>query len=427
MSEPEASARPDAEYADWPTWHPPLAVLELAELAATTALPALPAPQPCSCSAGADGDASDSDVICTHAEHEEVRRGGWVLEDSEGTGVVAVAEGGVVRQLRAFAQGPLRGHRRTPAQVREALSGGSGEVVAVAVAGALSVGQVEQLGKEAAAGARLLWLPLIGADRPGPQDGALAPEALWRAVRAMAGEVGGIAVPLALPAGYDDLVPEIARAYGADRVAELSPAAEEPHPVFARELARAVRPVAQRGLVVFFTGLSGSGKSTVAKALADRLLEDGRRSLTLLDGDEVRRMLSAGLGFSAADRDANIARIGYVAAEVARHGGTAICAPIAPFAAVRAQVRELVHRAGGDLVLVHVATPLAECERRDRKGLYAKARAGEIPEFTGISSPYEAPTDADLVLDTTEISVEDGVTRVWGLLQERGYLVDEAQ
>ncbi len=341
--------------------------------------------------------------------------------------MAAVGEGGVVTGLRAFAHAPLRGHRRTPAQVRGAQVRGSGEVVAVAVAGALSVGQVEQLGKEAALGVRLLWLPLVGADRPGPQDGALAPEALWRAVRALAGELGGTVVPLALPAGYDDLVPEIARAYGADRVAELLPAAEEPHPAFARELARAVRPAAHRGLVVFFTGLSGSGKSTVAKALADRLLEDGRRSLTLLDGDEVRRVLSAGLGFSAADRDANIARIGYVATEVARHGGTAICAPIAPFAAVRAQVREMVHRAGGDLVLVHVATPLAECERRDRKGLYAKARRGEIPEFTGISSPYEAPTDADLVVDTTEIPIEDGVARVWGLLQERGYLVDEAQ
>ncbi len=127
---------------------------------------------------------------------------------------------------------------------------------------------------------------------------------------------------------------------------------------------------------------------------------------------------------ATADREANIRRIGFVAAEVARHGGTAICAPIAPFAAGRAEVRSMVERAGGDLLLIHVATPLAECERRDRKGMYAKARRGEIADFTGISSPYEEPTDADLLLDTSETSVDDGVRLIWGMLQDRGYLVD---
>lgn len=164
-------------------------------------------------------------------------------------------------------------------------------------------------------------------------------------------------------------------------------------------------PRDRRGIVLFFTGLSGSGKSTVARAVVDRLLEDGRRKVTLLDGDLVRRNLSAGLGFSRADRDRNIERIGYVAAEIARHGGIAVCAPIAPFAATRRRVRTMAEEYG-DFVLVHVATPLEECERRDRKGLYARARAGEIPDFTGISSPYEEPDDASVVIDTSEMSIE---------------------
>ncbi len=175
-----------------------------------------------------------------------------------------------------------------------------------------------------------------------------------------------------------------------------------------------------RGVVVFFTGLSGSGKSTVARALTDRLAETAERRVTLLDGDVVRRNLSAGLGFSRVDRDRNIERIGFVSAEIARHGGMTVCAPIAPFAATRANVRRMVENHGGDFLLVHVATPLAECERRDRKGLYARARAGEIPDFTGISSPYEEPDDADLVLDTSAVSVTDARDAVLGLLRDSG-------
>ena len=147
----------------------------------------------------------------------------------------------------------------------------------------------------------------------------------------------------------------------------------------------------EQGLVLFFTGLSGSGKSTLARALHDLILERGERTVTSLDGDVVRRNLSAGLTFSKADRETNIRRIGWVAAEIARHRGVAICSPIAPFDETRQQVRAMVEDAGGAFFLVHVATPLEECERRDRKGLYAKARRGEIPEFTGISSPYEEP------------------------------------
>ena len=166
-------------------------------------------------------------------------------------------------------------------------------------------------------------------------------------------------------------------------------------------------PPGEQGVVLFFTGLSGSGKSTVARAVMDHLLEEGGRTITSLDGDVVRRNLSAGLTFSKEDRETNIRRIGWVAAEISRHGGLAVCSPIAPFDATRQQVREMVEDAGGAFFLVHVATPLEECERRDRKGLYAKARRGEIPEFTGISSPYEEPDDAALRIDTTGRSIEE--------------------
>jgi len=172
----------------------------------------------------------------------------------------------------------------------------------------------------------------------------------------------------------------------------------------------------QRGVVVFFTGLSGSGKSTLARALSDRLLEQGVRTVTSLDGDVVRRNLSKGLTFSREDRETNIRRIGWVAAEIARHHGVAICSPIAPFDATRKAVRQMVTDAGGEFILIHVATPLAECERRDRKGLYAKARAGQIPEFTGISSPYETPEDATAVVDTTGRTISEALADVIAVL-----------
>jgi sulfate adenylyltransferase len=189
----------------------------------------------------------------------------------------------------------------------------------------------------------------------------------------------------------------------------------------AEELRRARPPRARRGVVVFFTGLSGSGKSTLARDLRDALLERGDRTVSLLDGDLVRRLLSAGLTFSRADRDLNIARIGYVATEVARHGGIAICAPIAPYAAARAAVRRMVSEVG-DFVLVHVSTPLEVCEARDRKGLYAQARAGIIGSFTGISDPYEVPDDADLVIDTSVVSRHEAVTVVLAELTRGGWL-----
>jgi sulfate adenylyltransferase len=176
------------------------------------------------------------------------------------------------------------------------------------------------------------------------------------------------------------------------------------------------------GLVVFFTGLSGSGKSTIAQAVADELAETGERSVTLIDGDVARRFLTAGLGFSKEDRDQNVRRIGFVAAEAARHGGLALCAPIAPYAQARASARALAEAAGAGFILVHVATPLSVCEERDRKGLYAKARAGKITAMTGIDDPYEIPTDADLVIDTSAVTAAEATEAVLDHLTQEGWL-----
>ena len=192
-------------------------------------------------------------------------------------------------------------------------------------------------------------------------------------------------------------------------------------PSVAHQLRQARPPRAERGLAIFFTGLSGSGKSTVARGLAEALTERGDRTVSLLDGDHVRQLLSAGLTFSRADRDLNIARIGYVAAEVARHGGIAICAPIAPYAAARAAARQMVTEVG-DFLLVYVSTPVDVCAARDRKGLYAKARAGLITGFTGVSDPYEEPRDADLVLDTSVMTRQQAVDAVLKLLTTGGWL-----
>lgn len=197
-------------------------------------------------------------------------------------------------------------------------------------------------------------------------------------------------------------------------------------PAVARELRRVRRPRSERGLVLFLTGLSGSGKSTIARDLADVLAERSDRQVSLLDGDLVRQLLSAGLTFSRADRDLNIARIGFVAAEIARHGGIAICAPIAPFASARAEVRRMVSEVG-DFFLIYVATPVEVCEGRDRKGLYAKARAGVISQFTGVSDPYEEPADAELVIDTSAMSRHEAVKAVLKLLQTGGWLADESR
>ena len=187
------------------------------------------------------------------------------------------------------------------------------------------------------------------------------------------------------------------------------------------ELRRRHPPRYRQGFTVFFTGLSGSGKSTLANVLLVKLLEMGGRPVTLLDGDIVRKNLSSELGFSREHRDVNILRIGFVASEITKNGGIAICAPIAPYEHVRRANRELISRGGG-YILVHVSTPLAVCEQRDRKGLYAKARAGTLKEFTGISDPYEVPTDADIVLDTTGLSPEECAQKIILYLEKEGYI-----
>jgi len=193
------------------------------------------------------------------------------------------------------------------------------------------------------------------------------------------------------------------------------------YPEVVEELRLTSKPRDKQGYTVFFTGLSGSGKSTVANALMVKLLEQGGRTVTLLDGDLARKNLSKGLTFSKEDRDANVMRIGYVASEITKAGGTAICAPIAPYEAARSVNREAISAHGG-YVLVHVATPLEVCEQRDRKGLYAKARAGIIPEFTGVSDPYEVPEDAEIVLDTSDMGVEEAAQVVFDYLVEHGYV-----
>jgi len=194
------------------------------------------------------------------------------------------------------------------------------------------------------------------------------------------------------------------------------------YPEVVEELRKTYPPRAKQGFTLFFTGLSGSGKSTIANAVMVKLMERGGRAVTLLDGDVVRKHLSSELGFSKAHRDLNIRRIGYVAAEITRNGGAAICAPIAPYANTRAAVREMVEAGNGGFIEVHVATPLEECERRDRKGLYAKARAGQITGFTGIDDPYEVPEDPELRIDTTDQTPDEAAQQVILKLEGLGFI-----
>jgi sulfate adenylyltransferase len=178
---------------------------------------------------------------------------------------------------------------------------------------------------------------------------------------------------------------------------------------------------APRGFALFFTGLSGSGKSTIAQAVIAQWLEHSSRPITVLDGDEVRKHLSRGLGFSREDRAANVTRIAYVASEIVRHGGIAICAPIAPYADDRAEARALIE-AHGDFIEIHVATALEVCESRDRKGLYAQARAGTITHFTGISDPYEVPEHPELRLDGNAADPVVLAQQILALLRSRGLI-----
>ena len=261
---------------------------------------------------------------------------------------------------------------------------------------------------------------------PAP-DGEVQPSGLLRAITSATKELQASLptcqiTPLSVPWPKSDLTPEdLARAYGATEVVtgaeQYSTNAPTGYPASsAQEIERARNTAWGKGAVVFFTGLSGSGKSTVAAALAELLRDEGARGVALLDGDVMRRSISAGLGFDRASRNTNVQRLGAAAAELARAGGIAIAAPIAPFAEGRALARKAA--VGLPFLLVHISTPLEVCEQRDRKGLYEKARAGEISDFTGISSPYEAPDDADLVIDASAVSAYEAATQVKELLKK---------
>lgn len=343
------------------------------------------------------------------------------LVDPEGLPLALVRPGAgrtggwTVEALTQAQYGPFRRLYLTPAQARDRYFGRT----FVPVVDALTDTQLEDLRRRGP----LVLLTLAGTGTPDLSAVALIRATLTAAAMLPAADV--VVVPLAAHGDADTdhaLGAEVVGTYAAgDPVRGLVDGGDLP-PQIAEIVDRDQPAPDEQGLVLFFTGLSGSGKSTLARALMDRLLEAGQRSATSLDGDVVRRQLSAGMTFSKADRETNIARIGWVAAEVSRHGGVAVCSPIAPFDSTRQQVRGMVEDAGGAFFLVHVATPLEECERRDRKGLYAKARRGEIPDFTGISSPYEVPDDANIAVDTTGRTIEAALEDVLEALAEEGYV-----
>ncbi|MGH8909387.1 MAG: bifunctional sulfate adenylyltransferase/adenylylsulfate kinase [Egibacteraceae bacterium] len=282
---------------------------------------------------------------------------------------------------------------------------------------------------------------IVGRDHAGPGSDAAGrpfygPYDAQELLRKHADELGVQMVPFRMMVYLpdrdvyvpDDEVPEGARVLdisGTELRQRLAEGGDLPewftYPEVARQLRATYPPRDRQGFTVFFTGLSGSGKSTIANVLLVKMLEMGSRPVTLLDGDLVRKHLSSELGFSKEHRDINIRRIGWVASEITKNGGIALCAPIAPYQATRRDVREQVSANGG-FVLVHVATPLEVCEQRDRKGLYAKARQGLIPEFTGISDPYEEPLDAELVIDTTALTPEESAQEIILHLERQGYI-----
>ncbi len=198
------------------------------------------------------------------------------------------------------------------------------------------------------------------------------------------------------------------------------------YPEVIRELRRRYPDRARQGFTVFLTGLSGAGKSTIANILMAKLMEIGTRPVTLLDGDIVRKNLSSELGFSKEHRDLNIRRIGFVASEITKNRGVAICAPIAPYRSVRREVRQLIDPLGA-FIEVFISAPVEVCEERDRKGLYAKARAGLIKGFTGIDDPYEEPENPEILLDTTAMSPEESAAEILLYLENEGFIAPEAE
>ncbi|HEX6337757.1 MAG TPA: adenylyl-sulfate kinase [Jiangellaceae bacterium] len=353
---------------------------------------------------------------------------------------------GTIRPIGATQHGPFTELRFNPEAIRKQL--GEATAVALPLDRPLTLAEEDALAQLAAVrGATVLLLPCTGSAGPGGVPAEITVRAAVISAGRISERVQAVVATIALVARSDGLPPTGSREVAAAVGATLLGADGEPTPLDAAawatvtavlgdavtavqlptqpgiaELLRRWRPPRpERGLTVLFTGLSGSGKSTIARGLVAAVRERYDRTVTLVDGDVARRMLSAGLGFSRPDRELNVRRIGWVAAEVTRHGGLAVCAPIAPYASTRAEVRRMVE-ASGDFVLIHVATPLEVCEQRDRKGLYAKARAGILPEFTGISDPYEEPADADLRIDTSSLGIDEAVAQVLEHLERNGWL-----
>lgn len=330
---------------------------------------------------------------------------------------------GAVTPLAPNEFGPFRRLYLSPAELHR--NHAPDDLIAIAVRRPLGADDLAQVAAAARESGRTpVLVACVGAGMPQELSGP----ALVRATQAAASHLAEPALVVVAaaadrgdPADNEWLLASVAGAFASASLV-LDPDVAGDLPADVTSIVEVDRPPRdEQGVVFFFTGLSGSGKSTLARALIDHILEQGERTVTSLDGDVVRHHLSKGLGFSREDRETNILRIGFVAAEISRHGGIAVCSPIAPFEATRSEVRRMVEAAGGGFVLIHVATPLEECERRDRKGLYAKARAGLIPDFTGISSPYEEPVDA-LKVDTSDRDIAQCVEEILDVLITEGWL-----
>jgi sulfate adenylyltransferase len=369
------------------------------------------------------------------------------LNDGENTPLAHIS-GDTISPLQPLARGvgPQWNAeiRRSAHDVQREVAALGGGAMALAVHTPPSMSEIERaVAAVHAIGANVLLIAALVSRKVPPNDNAVrrvGSAGLVRSVVAVAtdltSQLSGVRViPLIIPwplgpggpsADEEGVASQILAQYGASatifggdqnvlsetELSELLPAASRAEIERVRS-SRSVRPA-----VVLFTGLSGSGKSTVARAVAERLQDDGAANVVLLDGDEMRRRISQDLGFDRASRNKNVERIAETAALIASQGGIAIAAPIAPFTEGRARAREIAS-AVAPYLLVYISTPLEVCESRDRKGLYAKARAGEVKEFTGISSPYEAPTDADLVIDASVVPVERAVDQVLEVLGRR--------